>query len=238
MRPYLLAFLATIMAMTGCSSSGSDDGSGSDDASAVTVDSLRASSSAAMAAIESVAFTVSRSGAEVSIDEAGLVVFESADARFAAPTSADAVVAVLLLGNRIELGAVAIDGTLYLTDPLTGAWQDATGTIAFDPAKIFSPTEGVASVLGDGLTGAVLESDVADATGLLYLSGVVNAADVDTLTSGLVSQEATARFAIDADTSLVDRIDFDTPIDDGVATWLVELADYGADVTIVAPDLD
>ncbi len=199
---------------------------------------VRQEASAAMAAIDSVHFQVERSGAEVFIDDAGLVVFEQADGRFATPASADAVVSVLLLGTTIELGAVAIDGQLYLTDPLSGVWQDATGTIAFDPAKIFSADAGIAEVLASGMPTATLQSKSPDADGLLRLEGVVDAADVDTLTSGLVSEEASATVSIDAETFLVRSITFDTPIDDSVATWSVELSDYGATVDIVAPDLD
>ncbi|MEZ5230416.1 MAG: LppX_LprAFG lipoprotein, partial [Acidimicrobiales bacterium] len=166
-----------------------------------------------------------------------LVVFESASGRFAAPRSADAVVAVDLMGNRVELGAVALDGVLYLTDPLTGAWQDATGTIDFDPATIFSVDEGIAAVLASGMADTSLRTAEPDDDGLLHLTGTVSPDDVATLTSGLVSEPATAEVSIDAATSLVRTITFDTPLDNGVASWLVELSDYGADVTIEPPDL-
>ncbi len=241
-RPLLALLLTLGVLAAGCSSS--DDsatsdqtGEGATTSPALTADSVRASAAAAMAAIETVRFSVARSGAEVTIDEAGLVVFDEADGRFAAPASADAVVTVLLLGNRVELGAVAIDGTLYLTDPLTNEWQDVTGTIAFDPAKIFSTSEGIANVLDSGMSTATLTSATPDGDGLLHLEGTVEAADVATLTSGLVSEAATAEIAIDATTSLVETITFDTPIGEETATWLVELSDYGADVEITVPDL-
>lgn len=239
---------ATLLAGACSSGSGPGDASTATDTELVfTAASVRAEAATAMADIESVAFTVTRSGAEVSIDEAGLVVFESADARFAAPAATDAVVSVTLLGNIVELGAVSIDGTLWLTDPLTGGWQDVTGTIAFDPSKIFSPTEGVSHILATELTEVSLASSEPDADGLLLLEGIVPATDVDTLTSGLVSAEAEADVLIDADTFLVERITFDTPLDDAAddassdpdntASWLVELSDYNADVMIEAPEL-
>lgn len=230
--------LAAGLALTAACSGGGSDDSGSSTDIVYTVETVRTDAASAMAAIESVSFEVTKTGADVTIDDAGLVAFESADARFSAPSSADAVVEVLLLGNRVELGAIAIDGTLWLTDPLSGAWQDATGTIDFDPAKIFSTDTGVAKILESGLTDSVLDSAEPDGDGLLHLSGVVAADDVDTLTSGLVSEEARAEVAIDAETSLVQTISFDTPLDDGIATWLVELSDYDADVEIVPPDLD
>lgn len=236
--PHALLFALSVLVAACSSSNGAEDPAEAE----YTVESVRSETAAAMAEIESVAFTVTRDGAEVAIDEAGLVVFESADARFAAPASTEAVVSVTLLGNLVELGAVSIDGTLWLTDPLTGDWQDATGTIAFDPSKIFSPSQGISHILATELTNVSLASNDPDADGLLLLQGTVPAIDVDTLTSGLVSAEAQADVLIDADTFVVRRIMFDTPLDEdageaSIASWLVELSDYNADVTIEAPDL-
>ncbi len=186
-----------------------------------------------MATVESVLFTVERSGGEVTIDDGGLLVFESADARFAAPDAVDAVVTVSVNGNRLEVGAIAIGGQLFLTDPVSGAWQDATGTIEFDPAKIFDPDVGIAAILADGFTDVVL---VDDADERLHLSATVLADDVTTLTSGLVTEQAAADVWIDPVTMLVDEIRFDTPVDTGIASWSVRLTDYGTDVSIVEPE--
>ncbi len=198
-----------------------------------TVAGVRAAASAAMAEVQTVLFTVERSGGEVTIDDGGLLVFESADARYAAPDSVDAVVTVSVGGNRLEVGAIAIAGRLWLTDPISGAWQDATGTVDFDPAKIFDPTTGIATILADGLTDVVL---VDDGDARLHLSATVLADDVTTLTSGLVTEEADADVWIDPVTLLVDEILFDTPVDTGIASWSVRLSDYGADVKVVEPD--
>ena len=200
---------------------------------APTVDSVRGGAAAAMAAIETVHFSVERSGAEVSIDEAGLLVFSAAEGRFAAPHSADAVVTVTLGGSALEIGAVAIAGELWLTNPISGAWEDAAGTVDFDPSTIFDPDTGIAAILAEGFTEVTL---VDDDPRRLHLAATVAAADVTTLTSGLVTEQATADVWIDPATMLVDEIRFDTPVAAGVATWSVLLSNYGAEVSIVQPD--
>ena len=48
-----------------------------------------------MGTVDTVAFTIERSGAPVHIDTNGLLVFNKAVGRFAAPTSADALVTVV-----------------------------------------------------------------------------------------------------------------------------------------------
>ncbi len=229
-----LATIGAALMTTGTAACSSVDGG--DAEAPATVESVLAESAAAMASVESLHFVVRRTGTPVSIDPEGLLVFEEADGRYAAPGSADAVVEVTVLGNRLQVGAVAIDDQLWLTDPITGDWNDATGTIDFDPAGIFRPDTGIAAVLDGGLEGAVLASPEPDADGRYQIDATVTADEVSTLTSGLVSLEADATIWIDAETDQVTEILFDTALDDGIATWNVLLSDYGSDVVIEPPD--
>ena len=81
------------------------------DAAPPTAAEVLSMSGSAMADISSVAFTITQEGAEVPIDEGGLVTFTAADGRYAAPGSAEAIVAVDALGAATEIGAVVTVGT-------------------------------------------------------------------------------------------------------------------------------
>lgn len=228
--------LASLSVLSACSSSDSADASGIDVATQ-GVDGLLAASSAAMADIDTVRFTISHEGVEVFIDDAGLIAFNEAVGRYASPSSADALVAVSALGIATEIGAVAIEGEVWITNPLTSAWESAPDAFAFDPARIFDPDVGLSSLLVNGLTSPELISDDPDSDGNYHIQAGVDGGLVSELTSGLVDDVSNVDVWIDAETSLVAAVSFDVDTTAGNTNWLLTLADYGTDVSISKPDL-
>jgi lipoprotein LprG len=236
-RP-LAGLLLTLALLAACSSS--DDDSESEAGPAVEgVDSsdpteILQASAAAMAQVESVTFTIERTGAEVFIDDGENLAFVSADGRFGAPSSADALVTVDASSLTVQVGAVAIDGTIWLTDPVTGAWDEAPDDLTFDPATLFDPEIGWRALLDGGLTDVELVSSGGD---IAVISGVAEAERVDVLTGGIVDDAAPVEIAIDTTTGLISSVEFDVETGDGIASWRVELQNYGAQVDVTAPPL-
>ncbi|MGH1505932.1 MAG: LppX_LprAFG lipoprotein [Acidimicrobiales bacterium] len=206
------------------------------DAEPPTATEILKMSGSAMADISSVAFTITQEGAEVPIDEGGLVTFTAADGRYAAPGSAEAIVAVDALGAATEIGAVAIDGTVWITNPLTGKWEEAPEIFTFDPALIFSTDIGLPALLDDGITDPA--PAVPEAAGGVYtITGDVDPARIAALTGGLVTDVTDVEVVIDADTFLIDTLGFAVDVDGTVSTWSLTMSDYDADVTIEPPEL-
>lgn len=192
-----------------------------------------------MAAVTTLRFMIEHEGADVFI--AGTdrrVTFNSARGRFAAPASADAVIGVSAGAVRTEIGAVAIDGRIWITEPLTGRWVRAPDAFAFDPSRIFRADVGLRSLIADGLTGAALTSSQPDGEGRYHVTARVAPARVAKLTSGLVTDVQNAEFWIDADTYLLSEMRFAVPLDRGDTRWILRLSDYGSDVTISEPPTD
>ncbi len=224
-----------------------DDGSSGAEAPAtsitepdvLTAEAVTTSSSEAMGAIDSVAFVIDQQGAEVYLDEGQLVQFVRAEGRYGAPSSADALVTVTLLGAQAEVGAIAIDGEVWITNPLTGAWESAGSSFAFDPALIFSSTVGLGALIGDGLVDPELAQVEPDADGHFVITAGVDPARVEDLTSGLVSDVSDVDLRIDADTWLVDEVSFLVVTEEGAppSSWRMVLTDYDADVDISPPDM-
>lgn len=245
MKSSLAGFVALVLVVAGCSSSDGDGGA--DDATAdeaetttttiLTADLVLSNASDAMAGIDSVAFTIEHVGADVFIDDDGLIGFEAANGRYAAPSSAEAIVAVNALGISTEIGAVAIDGQIWITNPLTGRWEEGPEALTFDPAQIFDDTVGISGLLADGFTQAELASVDPDVEGRYEVSGAVDPERVSDLTGGLVDDVSDATVWVDAETSRVDEISFDVEIDGSDSSWRLVLDDYGVDVTITMPDL-
>lgn len=232
LRSSLLGLLLLFVAAA-CTSDGVDDA----EAQILDVDGVRALSAAAMAEIDSVLFTIELEGADVFIDDAGLIGFRSAEGRFAAPSSADAVVAVNALGLATEVGAVAIDGEVWITNPLTGDWEAAPESLTFDPARLFDPEVGFAGLLSDGLIDAALVVPEPDPEGRYHIVADVDPARVNSLTGGLVDDVDNVDLWVDADSGRLVEVTFDVGTDSGGTSWRLLLDGYGTSVSVNKPDL-
>lgn len=190
-----------------------------------------------MSGIDSASFTIKQTGASIFIDDADQLGFESAEGRFAAPASSEALVTVNAFGFRTQVGAIAIDGELWFTDPLTSAWTEAPDDFTFDPATLFDPAAGLPALLAEAATTAELIVDAAGAADRQHFRTTASAERVSILTGGLVATDAEVDLWIDTATGLVTELQFDLPVGDQVSTWTVVLGNYNAEVIITTPEL-
>lgn len=202
------------------------------------IDSVLTASSKAMTDVQSAAFTIEKTGAPVFIDTEGLIDFQSADGRYAAPSRADALLRVRALGLNTQVGAVAIDGQVWFTNPITGTWEAAPESFTFDPTILFDRDVGWSSLLADGLEDPELFSTEPDVDGLYLVRATVGAERVGVLTGGLVDEASFVDLLIDADTGEIAAVTFEVGTGEDRTEWTLTIRDYGASVTITAPDLD
>jgi lipoprotein LprG len=103
-------------------------------------DTLIATAADAMAAVSSVRFELQRSGEPVHIDPAESLSLDSAVGRLQVPTSAEALLTVTVDGSLVtELGAVAVDDTIWLSNPITGEFEPLPTGYDLDPRDFFDP---------------------------------------------------------------------------------------------------
>jgi lipoprotein LprG len=232
-RAALLAAVLALLALLGAACSSDGDRSA---AIPADVDAIRAAAADAMGRVETARFTIERGGAEVPIDDEGVLVFDRAEGRYAAPASADAVVAARAGGVATEVGAIAIDGEIWITNPVTGRWESAPEGLGFDPTVMFDPRRGWRPLLASGLDDAALVEQEPDADGRYHLRGVAGAARIAVLTSGLVDQAVPIDIWIDGDSGEVREASFATTGPDGTSTWRVTLSGYGDPVEVTPPE--
>jgi hypothetical protein len=199
---------------------------------------IRAEAARAMGTVESARFSIERGGEVVHIDDAGTLAFERAEGRFAAPASSDALITIGAGGTRIEVGAVAVDGTTWITNPVTGKWEVAPKSLAFDPATMFDPELGWRPLLATGLSNTRLTTPEPDEDGRYHLQGKADSERISVLTGGLVEQSVPVDLWIDADTGLVAEARFRAGAPSGPSTWRLLLSEYGTDIEVERPQLD
>ena len=196
-------------------------------------------SSAAMGEVTSVRFDLRRSGADVYIDQFESLALDKIKGRFTAPSSADAVLSVTVDGSlKTDLGAVALGGKVWLSNPVTGKFEVLDTGYDIDPSTFFDPKRGWGPLMRS-LTDVVLIG-VEDRGGKRYhVRGIGPPAQMEIVTAGLVrDQDVTIDFWLKRDTALVTAAKFSTVFEGKTTDWVIELSDYGGDFQIKTPELD
>ena len=217
---------------------GGDDAEPEGDPLPAEVDTVLAAAATAMGDVTSVRFRLERSGAPIFIDEFDKIRLDELEGRYKAPSSADAVLDVTVNGaDRARLGAVALDGEVWLSNPITGTFEPLASGYDIDPAAFFDPAGGWQPLLAE-LDDAQLIGEE-DRDGPRYhVRGIAPAERMEAITAGLVEQELTIDFWLRRDTGLVTASEFTTTFAGASTQWVLELSDYGDEFEIDAPDLD
>ncbi|HSR15243.1 MAG TPA: LppX_LprAFG lipoprotein [Gemmatimonadales bacterium] len=189
---------------------------------------------AAMSGVDTVAFSMERSGAPVEIED---LEFASAEGRYAAPDSADALLSMRAGDLTVRLGTIAVGERVWLTNPLTGAWEQLDPGTGFNPAIVFDPRLGWVPLLGEDLSDPVyVGTEEVGGVEAHHLSGRIAARRIEALTGGLVEpQDVAADLWFDAVSGRIAAMSFTTRGPGGDTHWRIDLSEYGAPVDIRPP---
>jgi hypothetical protein len=195
-----------------------------------------ADAAAAMADVTSVEFRLDRSGAPIYIDEFESLALDSLIGQFTIPTRARAQLTVTVDGNlTTEIGAVAIDEAVWISNPVTGDFETLPPGFDIDPSRFFDPEGGWQPLLANLRDVELVGID--DRGGERYhVRGIAPAAEVQNITVGLVrDQDVAVDLWIHPGSSLVTRAGFATSIEGAESRWALELGNYGESFTIQPP---
>lgn len=229
----LTTVLALVIAACG------SDGDATESTLAPDVTTILTTAATTMGEVETVRFTLARGGAPIYIDPTETLEFVSAEGRYAAPSSADAVVVISVGDLRAQIGAVAIDGATWLTNPITGDWEPAPAGYSFDPAVLFDPDQGWRPLLADELVDPELVG-LEDRNGemLYHVRGTAGADRIKIITAGLVGQDVVLDLWLQPTDGAVREARFTTVYQGEESDWTLTFFDYGVELEIDIPDLE
>jgi lipoprotein LprG len=195
-------------------------------------------SAAAMGATESVRFELSRTGTPVFIDQVGSLSLDSVVGEFEVPGSAQAVLQVEVDGGVVsELGAVALDDEIWLSNPITGLYEPLPAGIDVDPSSFFDPTGGWQPLMENLTDVELVGVEERDGADRYHITATAPAEQVEVITARLVrNQNVDIDFWIQPVTGHVRAAEFSTDIDGGEAQWTLKLSEYGDDFDIELPE--
>jgi hypothetical protein len=217
-------------------------GSGSEPATTLAPepDLVLAAAASAMGSINYVRFKIERGGAPVYIDPLDTLNFSKAEGQFAAPSSANAVVTLEVGNLNAQIGAIAIDGKTWLTNPITGAWEDAPEGYDFDPTTLFDPELGWQPLLAEGLSDvAWIGEEERDNEPRYHIRATANEDRVAVILAGLIKKQAVdLDMWIDPETGYVREAELSTVFEDQTSDWSIVFSEFEQPVEIAPPDTE
>jgi LppX_LprAFG lipoprotein len=111
-----------------------------------------------------------------------VLVIKSADGDVLVPDKLQANASVLVLGNVAQVKIITIDGSQYVTDPITGSWQHTTGLL--DPRTLSNSNTGVASILGHIQNPSTPTDSSVNGTPCWSINGTLDARYLASITGG------------------------------------------------------
>lgn len=190
-------------------------------------------------AAESVHFVISLSGKPVALDAAGLTVLNALEGDLKRPAGVLAVLNVTVGGGVTEIRTVSLDGTQYVTNPITRQWQCLDPGVAVDPAVLFAPGQGVEYLLQEGFAEvSLVGSEELDGRPHYHLRGTMAGEQLQAISLGLLGAGPVAvDLWADQVTMRATRIvlvdSASDPQQPGI--WTIDFSDYGKTVDVRAP---
>ncbi len=233
-RTALVAVATAVLSLAACGGGGEAEPTGptipADPAAIVEA------SAAAMGDVTSVRFEVTPTGAPIYIDSFGSIALSSILGRFSVPRSAEALLGVQVDGSlNTELGAIALDDEVWLSNPVTGNYEPLPAGYDIDPSRFFDPENGWRPLLAN-LQDVELVGVERRGGERYHVRGTAPAEQVTIITAGLVrDQDVVIDFWIQPVTGLVHAAEFTTSLDGDTVDWVLELGDFGERFDISPP---
>ncbi len=194
----------------------------------------------AMGSVDFVRFKIERTGAPVYIDPLKTLNFSLAEGQYASPSAANAVVTLAVGSLNAQIGAIAIEGQTWLTNPITGDWAAAPSGYEFDPSTLFDPELGWRPLLATGLSDVEwIGEETKNSEPRYHIRAAADEDRVALILAGLIKKQGVdLDMWIDPETGYVREAELSTVFEGQTSDWYIEFTEFGVSVDIAPPDLE
>lgn len=174
------------------------------------------------------------------IDDERTIELRAAEGDIARPdlVEAQATIAVSLV--TFNLGIIAVGDTMYQTNLVTGRWERAPDDFGYNPAVLFSPTEGIGAVARRVQNAEFAGSEVVGGRATRIVTGVLTGDDVSTITAGALEGDIVqTKVWVADDNSDIVKVELRSEPAAGSTptTWTLLVTNQNQPVTIEEPQV-
>ncbi len=177
----------------------------------------------------------------VALDQQGTIKLHGATGDLLRPNSAKAKANVTFLGANLSINMVSIGTDQYITNPVTGSWEQAPSDLGYDPAILFDKNQGISHVLQDVQNPTIAGSDTVNGSDAYHITGTVTKADAQPIAGGALKNDSLpVDLWITKDKhDVVKLVIHDSSGSSGssATTWTLLLTQQNEQVTITKPNL-
>ena len=201
-------------------------------------DILRAAS-IKLAATPTIRFKLEIDG-KTFVDDADAIQLLEAEGELVRPDRVFAAFKIKVLGAvTANINLITIGDQYWSTDLITGKWISAPPEFTYDPKTLFDEKNGIGPVMDKVIDPVLLGDEEVDDRACWRVQALVAQDIIGKLTSNTMDGEPiTVDLWVDKETNDLMRAQLAEPNDNGKeepATWVLELRDHGADITIEPP---
>lgn len=202
------------------------------------LDILRAAS-IQLAATPTIRFELKIEGTTY-VDDADAIQLLEAKGELVRPDRVFAEFKIKVLGAvTANINLITIGDEYWSTDLITGRWMSAPPEFTYDPKTLFDEQNGIGPVMDKVVDPVLLGEEEVDDRSCWRVQALVAQDIIGKLTSNTMDGEPiTVDLWVDRETNNLMRAQLAEPKDNGKdepATWVLNLHDHGADITIDPP---
>lgn len=235
----LILLFLLVFTTTACMGDDDDekDDAGASPSAEVTPEEILASARDAWAETQSAHFTLDVDG-DAYLDEDETIKLVSAEGDIKRPGSVAATAKVDAQISVVDISLVAVDGEIFITNLLSGNWEEAPDDFSYDPSVLFSDTDGIGPIMTDLKDPKLDGTEDVNGTQAYKVTGTVSANRVERITAGTIAGE---EIEVTLWTSVEDakllRVVLTEPegVRESPATWTLNLSEHGKEIEIEAP---
>lgn len=234
----LTLLLGVALVVSACGSSNKQQTPAATPAPTPTPRAILDAASARWGQVKSAHYTLTIDG-NVYLDDQHTLALRGAQGDLLRPNSATAKANISLAGANVSINMIAVGNSQFITNPITGKWQQAPQGLNYNPSIIFDPQNGIQGVLRKAQDLSLVGNEQVNGAATQHLRGKVARAAVTPMTGNAFKGDPIDfDIWVTKDTrDIVKIVLHDTASDQGAspATWTLLMSKLNSPVTIATP---